>query len=318
MRDFILSFQSRVWIFPALALITIIIGQICKTNCAFLHGDILGFDLETFGIIFYSMLFLSALFYKIIYPRDWIMKAIAAIVAMGVGAEFVFIKFQVQNNTYCPKCLISGFFFLTMFFLVARFLKKWVVILLILCGAVFTSFFFNGSIVPSYAKEAQYPGFGNDKSQIEIIVYSDYLCPACRKADEKINNTLRKLKNVAKIRFVDVPIHAGSLDYSEVFLYAWFESGNNLETAIKVREILFQAAAAKTNQNGTLNILKSKGVPYKVDKEDAREIFRNYYNPLMNGDKIKSTPSVVIVKDKNRKTYTGGLDILKALNEILS
>lgn len=318
MRNFILSFQSRVWIFPALALITIIIGQICKTSCAFLRGDILGFDLETFGIIFYSMLFLSALFYKIIYPRDWIMSAIAAIVSMGVGAEFIFIKFQVQNNTYCPKCLISGFFFLTMFFLVARFLKKWIIIILILCGAVFTSFVFNGSIIPSYAKEAQYPGFGNEKSQIEIIVYSDYLCPACRKADEKINNAVRKLKNVAKIRFVDVPLHAGSLEYSEVFLYTWFESGNNLETAIKVREILFQAAAAKADQNGTLNILKSKGVPYKVDKEGAKEIFRNFYNPLMKGDKINSTPAVVIVKNNNRKTYIGGIDILKALNEISS
>jgi hypothetical protein len=316
MRNFIANVQNRVWVFPALALITIIIGQICKESCVFIQGDILGVDVEIFGLFFYSVLLLSIIFYKKIYRKDWVMKAITAIVSMGVGAEFILIKFQVQNNIYCPKCLISGFFFLAMFFIVARHIKTWVVILLILFGAIFTSFTFSGSVIPSYAKEIQYPSFGNENSQTEIIIYSDYFCPACRKADEQINNTLRELKDKVKVRFVDVPLHAGSLDYAEVFLYTWFESGNNLETAIRVRDILFNAAENKTHKSGVLKILNSKGIPFKVDSEKAREIFRSFYNPLMKMNKINKTPAVVIAKGNDRKTYMGMAEILKALKEV--
>ncbi|OGW46569.1 MAG: hypothetical protein A2Y66_05505 [Nitrospirae bacterium RBG_13_41_22] len=316
MRNFIANVQNRVWVFPALALITIIIGRICKESCVFIHGDILGVDLEIFGIFFYSLLLLSVILYKKISPKDWVMKAITAMVSMGAGAEFILIKFQVQNNIYCPKCLISGFFFLAMFFIVARHIKTWVVILLILFGAIFTSFTFSGSVIPSYAKEIQYPGFGNENSQTEIIIYSDYFCPACRKADEQINKTLRNVKDKVKVRFVDVPLHAGSLEYAEVFLYTWFESGNNIEKAIRVRDILFNAAENKTDKSGVLKILNSQGIPFKVDSEKAREIFRSFYNPLMKIDKINKTPTMVIAKGNNRKTYMGMAEILKALEEV--
>ena len=316
MRNFIANVQNRVWVFPALALITIIIGRICKESCVFIHGDILGVDLEIFGIFFYSLLLLSVILYKKISPKDCVMKAITAMVSMGAGAEFILIKFQVQNNIYCPKCLISGFFFLAMFFIVARHIKTWVVILLILFGAIFTSFTFSGSVIPSYAKEIQYPGFGNENSQTEIIIYSDYFCPACRKADEQINKTLRNVKDKVKVRFVDVPLHAGSLEYAEVFLYTWFESGNNIEKAIRVRDILFNAAENKTDKSGVLKILNSQGIPFKVNSEKAREIFRSFYNPLMKIDKINKTPTMVIAKGNNRKTYMGMAEILKALEDV--
>lgn len=316
MQNFIENVQNRVWIFPALALITIIIGRICKESCVFIHGDILGVDLEIFGIFFYSLLLLSVILYKKIFPKDWVMKAITAIVSMGVGVEFILIKFQIQNNIYCPKCLISGFFFLIMFFIVARHIKTWIVILLILFGAIFTSFTFSGSVIPSYAKEIQYPSFGNENTQTEIIVYSDYFCPACRKIDEQINKILRKVKDKVKVRFIDVPLHAGSLEYAEVFLYTWFEAGNNLEKAIKVRDILFHAAETKTDQSGVFNILRSQKISFKEDKENAKEIFRSCYNPLIKMDKINVTPTMVIVKGNNRKNYKGTAEILKALEEI--
>lgn len=310
------NLQDKAWIFPALALLTLVIGQVCQERCAVLRGDILGLDLNVMGIFLYSLLLVATVFYKKLYPRDWFMKAIAAVVSAGAGAEMILVKFQVQNNTYCPKCLISGFFFLAMFFVVAPNLKKWVVICWIVAGALFASVTFNGSVVPSYAEDIKYPAFGSERAQVEIIVYSDYLCPACSKADEQINSALRKLKSKARIRFVDVPIHAGSLEYAEVFLYAWFESGDNLESAIKVRETLFEAAKTKTDQLGVIKVLTAKGIPFREDKNKAREIFRAYYNPMMKADKINSTPSLVVIKGNSRKTYVGGAEILKALGEV--
>jgi len=309
--------ENRLWILPALCILTIVIGQLCAAKCAFIQGDILGIDLNIFGILFYSLLLVSLLVYRKFYPEDWFMKAIAAVASVGVGAELILVKFQVENNVYCPKCLISGFFFIVMFFLVARHLKKWVIILLIAAGLLFTSFTFNGSIIPSYGEEA-YPQFGSDKARVEIIVYSDYFCPHCKKIDEQVNTILGKLKDRVRIRFVDVPLHPGSLEYAEVFLYAWFVSGNNLETAVTVRELLFDTAVKKTDQDGVIALLKSKGVPVKSDRERARSIFRGFYNESMKTDKVNATPAIVIVQGGERKKYVGGKEILKALEALSS
>ena len=311
------SLQNRLWIFPALSILTIVIGQLCAARCAFIQGDILGIDLNIFGILFYSLLLVSLLLYRKFYPEEWLMKAIAAVVSFGVGAELVLIKFQVENSVYCPKCLISGFFFLVMFFLLARHLKKWVIILLVAAGLLFASFTFNGAVIPSYADDL-YPQFGSDKAQVEIIVYSDYFCPHCRKIDKQVNTILDKLKDRSRIRFVDVPIHPGSLEYGEVFLYSWLVSGNNLKTAVMVRELLFDEAVKKTDQAGVIALFKSKGISVKADKEKARSVFRGFYNESMRTDKVNSTPAVVIVKGGERKKYVGGKDILKALEELSS
>jgi len=308
---------NRLWIFPALSIITIVIGQLCAANCAFIQGDILGIDLNIFGILFYALLLVSLLVHGNFYPEDWLIKAVAAVACVGVGAELILIKFQVENSVYCPKCLISGFFFLIMFFLLARYLKKWVITLLIAVGLLFTSFAFNGSVIPSYADDS-YPRFGADKAEIEIIVYSDYFCPHCRKIEQQANTILSKMKKRARILFVDVPLHAQSLDYSELFLYSWFVSGNNLEHAFMVRELLFDSAAKKTDQNGGITMLKSKGVQLKIDRERARSIFHGFYNESIKTDKVSSTPAVVIVRGGERKKYVGGRAVLKALEELLS
>jgi len=316
MRNLGMNIQHKVWLFPALALFTLIIGNLCKESCVFLHGDILGLDLETVGIFFYSVLFLSVLFSSKFSLKDQVMKLITVIVSIGVGAEIILLKFQIENKTYCPKCLISGFFLLGMFFVISRYIRAWLVILLIVFGAIFTSFTFSGSVVPSYAEEIRYPSFGSEKSQTEIIIYSDYFCPACRMLDSQLNGILRKLKDKVKIRFIDVPLHPGSLEYAKMFLYAWFKSGNNLESAMKVRGILFHEAKIRMPQRETMRILSSQEIPYKKDEDTANMIFRQIYNPLMQTDKIHATPTMVIVKDNDRKSYIGGPDIMKAIKEL--
>jgi thiol-disulfide isomerase/thioredoxin len=318
MRGLVVNVQRKVWVFPALALLTLIIGHLCRESCVFLHGDILGLDLETFGVFFYSALLLAVILFRSFSFGEGGMKLIAAIVSIGVGAEIILLKFQIQNKTYCPKCLISGFFLIGMFFVISRHIKAWIVILLIVFGAIFTSLTFSGSVIPSYAEEIRYPIFGSEKSQTEIIIYSDYLCPACRKVDSQLNDSLRKLNNHVKIRFIDVPLHPGSLEYAKLFLYAWFESGNNLERALKVRDILFHEAQMHIPQHEVLRSLSMQGIPYKKDEDTAKMIFGQVYNPLMQTDKIHATPTLVIVKDKQRKAYIGGSEIIKAIEEVVA
>jgi uncharacterized membrane protein len=308
--------RNHIWVFPALALVSLVVGQLCAERCEYIQGDILGVDLDVFGLGFYSMLLASALFHKKFYPRDWFMKGMTAVAAAGVGGELVFIKFQVDNSTYCPKCLVSGFFFLVMFLLLAGNIRKWVAVLLIALGAVFTSLTFNGSVVPAYAGEAGYPTFGKAGSDAELIVYSDYFCPACRKIDLEVNAALKGLKDRVVIRFVDVPIHKGSVPYAEVFIYAWLEAGNDLEKALRVRDVLFGAAEAKAGQEGVLDILRSKGIPFRKDNAEAQRVFKEFYSPLLKIDKVKATPTLVVVRGGERTSYKGTKEILKALEEL--
>jgi len=198
----------------------------------------------------------------------------------------------------------------------SRHFRGWLVIFLILHGTLFTSFTFSRLVVPAYAENIQYPSFGNDKSHTEIIIYSDYFCPACLILDSQLSNTLRNLENQVKIRFVDVPLHPGSLEFAKVFLYTWFESGNNLERAMRVRDILFREAKMRMSHRKVMRILNVQGIPYKQDEETANIIFRQINNPLMKMDKIHATPTMVIVKGNKRQSYTGTVEILKAIEEL--
>jgi hypothetical protein len=67
-----------------------------------------------------------------------------------------------------------------------------------------------------------------------------------------------------------------------------------------------------------LDILKTQGIAFHVDKGRAGESFRRMYNPLMKKDAVNGTPSIVIVKDNHRKKYQGTIEIVKALEEISS
>jgi hypothetical protein len=211
-----------------------------------------------------------------------------------------------------------------MFLLMAGNIRRWVAAILIALGILFTSFTFNGSVVPSYAQayaqayaqETGYPGFGKARAETELIVYSDYFCPACRHVDRELADALMKLRDRVRIILVDVPLHKGSVPYAEVFLYAWFEGGNDLEKALRVREALFDAAEKKTDQAGVLEMLTSMGIPFREDRKAARQIFKDFYSPLLKKDNIRATPTLVVVRGGRRTAHKGRTEILRAIEEI--
>ncbi|MBF0558280.1 MAG: thioredoxin domain-containing protein [Nitrospirae bacterium] len=189
--------------------------------------------------------------------------------------------------------------------------------MLVVAGTFLTAFTFSVSANPSYAAVRDYPEFGNDKAQIEITVYSDYFCPHCSSIEEPVNTMLKKLKDRARIRFVDVPIFPpNSIRYAEVFLYSWFANGDNLDTALKVRNILFSAARNRTDQQAVMKILKSQGIAYTENKGRAQEIIHNFYERMAKYDSVASTPIMIVVQGLTKKTYNGSKEILDALGHL--
>jgi hypothetical protein len=101
--------------------------------------------------------------------------------------------------------------------------------------------------------------------------------------------------------------------YARYFLYALNEK-KDIDHANKVRHVLFQAAAQNISDREKLEEhLKKNGVKYKVyDPTPTFSIFNGY----LTEDKVRSTPTVVIVDSGRKQVVRGSANITKAIEEI--
>jgi thiol-disulfide isomerase/thioredoxin len=159
-----------------------------------------------------------------------------------------------------------------------------------------------------------FPSYGS--GPVEVRIYSDYFCPPCRATEPAIDPILKDLlkKNAIRLTLVDAPFHPLTSLYAEYFLYA-IKQNNDVDHAFRVRNILFEASTNKsiTTKEQIEVIFKEKWIPYAVF--DAKSTFDGY-NLLLKEDNIKATPTCVIIKSGQKKTFVGGPDIVNALKSL--
>jgi protein-disulfide isomerase len=163
-------------------------------------------------------------------------------------------------------------------------------------------------------EELPFPAYGSGKIQVRI--YTDYFCPPCRRMEPAGEPILRDLikRGVIRLTMVDTPYSRHSPLYARYFLYALKEK-NELEQALKVRNILFETAVDGnvTMKERLEEILKSKGISYQPF--DVKPVF-DRFNVLIKEDHINATPTCVIIKDGKKEAFTGGVDIVNALKQL--
>ena len=168
--------------------------------------------------------------------------------------------------------------------------------------------------VSAEVRNPPFPSYG--LGPIEVRIYSDYFCPPCRATEPIVDPILKDLlkKNVIRLTLVDTPFHPYTSLYARYFLYALKEN-NGVDHAFRVRNILFEASTDKSVTSGERieAIFKEKGIPYAVF--EARPIFEGY-SILLKEDNIKSTPTCVIIKGREKKAFVGGPDIVNALKSL--
>lgn len=162
---------------------------------------------------------------------------------------------------------------------------------------------------------APFPTYG--AGAIQVRLYTDYFCPPCRAMEPPVEPVLRDLlkRKIITLTLVDTPFNRYSPLYARYFLYALKKEKNNLEHALKVRNILFEAATntQATTKEQLEQIFKNKGISYAVfDPKPAL----NRYNVLITEDNIRSTPTCVIIRGGKKEAFGGGQDILKALKHL--
>jgi len=292
----------------ALALLAVCIEvfySICGGACSYLSGNLFGIGLQYIGIAFMALIILLS-----IIKKD-LLLAIA--LSAGAGVEVYLIGFQIWYDTYCPYCLIFGGIVMIMFLLnIRKALLKTAIISAALTLILF-AIFFKGSATPVYAAETLAPSFGTGK--INVRIYTDYFCPPCRAMEPKIEPILTELvkKNAINVTFVDVPFSKASVMYARHFLFILNEK-KDFDLALLARSVLIGAVLEKiTDQAKLEQYLNNKMIKFKpFETKPTFALLNNY----LKNDKINATPTCVIERDGKVEQYSGGPEILSALERL--
>lgn len=163
-------------------------------------------------------------------------------------------------------------------------------------------------------QDLPFPSYG--AGPIEVRIYSDYFCPPCRAMEPTVDPILKDLlkKNVIRLTLVDTPFHQHTALFARHFLYA-IKKNNDVDHAFRVRNVLIEASTDKTvtTQERIEAIFKENGIPYTVF--DVKPAFDSY-TALLKEDNIKSTPTCIIVKNGQKKTFVGGPNVINALKSL--
>jgi hypothetical protein len=134
---------------PLIGIGLMLVYEYCDTSCSYLKGSLLGIDLKWVGVIYMSILFISAFFAEessallTVHLRTILISA-------AVGVEFFLIGFQVVKDTYCPFCLAFSACVFILFGINYQSMNKWVMAVSVLAGLLGFTVFFEGQLGPRF------------------------------------------------------------------------------------------------------------------------------------------------------------------------
>jgi len=303
MKKFLSRNRRFLTILLALTGIAITVAYaFCLGACGYLKGDILGIDLKYLGIFYMVIVLLLA----------WFRKPVLCLLllAFGAGGEIYMIGFQVYNDVYCRYCLAFGATVLLALAVNFERNRNALAALAAAAGLLFFLLLFSGSATPVYAAEPVLPSFG--RGTVEVRLYTDYFCGPCSAEEAEVISLISELvgKNLIRALFIDTPIHPETVLFAGYFLTA-LNAKNDFPQVVAARGALFEAAGKKITEKEALEaFLKTKGVTFQpYDTAPVFKIFGNY----LKEDRIRSTPTCVILGPQGKQTLTGKDEIVTGL-----
>ena len=155
--------------------------------------------------------------------------------------------------------------------------------------------------------------FGDKQSPIQVYVFEDWFCPACRKAQPTLEKLYPQIMQKAQLIFIDVPIHQDSFNfvpYNLAFLL------KNKDKYLQLRHDL-QDLAEKNSSPTDSDIdalAKKHGAQYNQIGGAQIEQGKTYFKQMTKKFKVENTPTVVVYNPKTNKAkkLVGISDISKA------
>lgn len=296
--------------------------HICTQACAAGHKyRLYGWSFETVGLGF----FISAIALHLSSSRYSICTAlIAGMLAAAVGAEGMFIYAQKYIiGSWCPICLgIAASIALAFIASIARIIynsttgsikgqkgammKRSIygssMVMLMAFGFFFAQLGFAKFSQLQAAENSikQEIAFGITQSPIEVYVFTDWQCPACRKIEPLISRMSPTLMSKAKLIFVDFAIHTASLNYLPYNVSFMI---HNKAQYLKLRDAL--TAISEDEEAPTEKQIQAmvaqEGTKYVPLNYADVSIATNFFNHIAEQFKVDSTPTVIVVNANNKK-----------------
>ena len=259
-------------------------------------------------------------------------------IAGGLGAEAFFIFLQKYTiGHWCPVCLgIAGtiaFIGICYLFLNQRqpnegYMNKWlnVGLLTAIFAVGFTASFLGISkidqlqAVEDVIKEKI--KFGNTASPVQVYIFTDWACPACRMVEPAIEAMAPQLMREAQITFVDTVVHPETLNYAP---YNISFMANSKPKYFQIREALGKLSVKnkKPTEEQVRKTIAPLGVHYTELPFEEITLAMRYFEELTEKFKVTGTPTIAIVNTSAKKgKKLAGVEeiteanVLKAINAL--
>lgn len=296
--------------------------RVCSDQCAPTHHyRFFQIQFETIGLIFFPCLTACHLLSRRYRQCFWIT---GILLASALGAEMVFIEIQKREiGQWCPVCLsIAGCIVLAVSAYIGNYLinlnsmikegHKGEIMRNIRNGfgsmmfvflGLFLAYFGVGKADELKTQEDSIKNrivFGNLNSPIDVYVFTDWQCPACRSAEPALVKLAPVIEKKARLTFVDFIIHAETLNfipYNISFMV------HNKDKYLELRDMLTQIST-KTGDPSEDDIEKlaaKLGVKYNQLSYSDVAVGIKYFKHLGKEFNVTSTPTVVVVNKSTKK-----------------
>lgn len=321
---------ARSWLYGIILLATIaglILSavswlKVCTEACSQVHNwRLLGLPFETMGGLFFIPVLILLWMAR---DNSWLMTLCGFLYAGAAGAELKFVLIQkYQIGAWCPVCLtIASCIFIATAAFVMRYILEWkeimtqgsqgnfmhwltkgftgfsVFLLGFLVAAVGTTHFDPLAAAENTIKDSV--AFGQKDSPIEVYVFTDWACPACREVEKDFEKMAPEIMSQARLTFVDHAVHTETLNYSPY----------NVSFMIKAKPEYFRLREALTHwalshptptDEQIEKIAKEHGVTYEQLNFSDIALSQKYFKQLATQFGVKQTPTLVIINTKTKK-----------------
>lgn len=319
--------ESRSWLFLVTALaiaagfiLTLVSwAEICTSSCQEAHNyRLFGMKFELMGFLFFGAL---GVIHALSLSHPQLKQLVLLMVSASFGAELWFILAQKYLiGSWCPICLgiaasvfvlaAAQFFEYVSDFRSAK--TKEETMKSIWRGTSSLSFIAVGFIVAFLALAKPDPllaaqrslkesiAFGNLDSPIEVYVFTDWKCPACRAVEPTFVQMAPDIEKEAKLFFIDLPIHRETLNFTPYNLSFMI---NNKDQYFDLRNKI--SALAQENDSPSDDEVETAieplGAKYTELSFADVSLGAKLFKKLAKDFSVKTTPTVVVVNTETKK-----------------
>lgn len=297
--------------------------RLCSGACAESHNwHFFGWPFETLGLLFFipaNFLFWMAKFYS--PAKAFLSTLIGLMVAGAVGAEIHFILVQkYEIGAWCPVCLsiaasvgVAAIGFSIKYLDEMRHNSRGELMTSLWKGYAALSVCALGFLIsllgvakmdPLAAVETTIKEsliFGQKESSIEVYIFTDWACPACRALEPSLATLAPAIMQKARLTFVDLAIHTQTLNYSPYNVSFMI---HNKPEYFKLRDALTELSLKTPSPKDAQveKIAESHHTQYEQLNFSDIALSQKYFKQLSKQFGVNQTPTAIVL---NRETKKG-------------